>query len=196
MDLKLFFVLFCFLAVCSSQPAIKSLTSIGGADKIKNIVLRIVTPIISQVRIPNTSGTIGKKIFFFLILFPSNLNFVFCFFFQLLFQDTPIKITIDYSISNIQISNFQFGSTSIQFEPNQGVLVNIDGATCTLNMNWSYQATSIDLSGSGTATDQLTVHFDGMMVIQEYQGKPVINIPYIDVKITSFSKRKENFLFL
>jgi len=146
--------LFCFLYIVEAQnPQFKALTSLNAINHIKDILIPVIQPKIEGLQIPDVSGS----------------------------SNTPIGITIDYDITNIVVSTFDFGPSSVSL--NNGVVIQLSSVTSTLNMDWNYKASFI--KGSGSATDSLTISITLILFLGESDGKPTVSVSSLSVDISS-----------
>jgi hypothetical protein len=110
---------------------------------------------------------------------------------------TPIDITIDYKITDIKMTAFNFGDSTITLLPNVGVQLALPSTTCSLTMDWRYSVfqrtrlfwsytSDVDIHGSGGATDNLDLSITVLINIQNSNGRPLMVVSSIDVDITSF----------
>lgn len=93
---------------------------------------------------------------------------------------------VSYTVSNMQIQQFDFDLTEAQFAAGTDiVLVTLAGTSCIVTMDWSYK--TLILSGSGTATDTMTLNTEANLVITSNNGDFLIQSQNVVVEITSLN---------
>jgi len=146
---------FLFSGSYAVNPGFKSLTSLGAIQRVKDILIPIVQPYVQGMTVPDVSGS----------------------------TDTPIGVTIDYTITNIVVSSFSFGQSSVTLIPGSGVQVQLTDSSATADMDWSYSASIVH--GSGSAVDNLKMDLSLVLAVGEVSGKPSITVQSLSISITS-----------
>uniref|UniRef100_A0A7S3GA35 Uncharacterized protein n=1 Tax=Palpitomonas bilix TaxID=652834 RepID=A0A7S3GA35_9EUKA len=128
MGKALVFLSFALLCSCSlsASPGLEVTISESILSKAWQAGVKVALPQLQSLSIPDTSGK----------------------------TSTPVG-SFDYTVSDVQISGFNIGSTSIQLQSGQGVELAASGLTLTVNLQFSFKEESwphIKTGASATVT--------------------------------------------
>ncbi|KNC54113.1 bactericidal permeability-increasing protein [Thecamonas trahens ATCC 50062] len=131
----------------------------SGLTYIKDVGIELILAELKTISVPTISGSAG----------------------------TPVG-HVDYTLSNIAITNLALPDSILQLKPGTGIQVGVSSAVCDVSLNWHYREHSWPhISDHGSASvDVSKTTISVTVAIGEASGRPTVAVDASEVDIGSF----------